>query len=640
MAAASLDYWRLRWVPPRGVDETDHPTFATPEGAMLRHYIWSRLLDSLRTDGLKFLEWMAILHNVFPFSGGAHELLARTRNEWPVIKSHINAGDPWPIGTIGMTTDPMHNHQVLAIGYDDPGNGTAVLYVYDSNAVNQVSQIDLDFRGTQLSTNQTAYPGGFNTQQGPVAGIFAEHYTQRQPPVAVAVQTSISSSPGTVIPLGQPIDLQYQAHNVGFGPSPAMRLYGVGRVVADGANVDAGASDPVAVGLAAGAVRGYERNVVLAGEAGLRRYQVGVSVEQMGAQRWRTLPGLHGVSTSIDVVVTVPTNAWASLGGGLVSPPFAIRRSDGRILAGAIGLDHCLWGIEQTANNGWGGWAALGLHCPPLVGQVSAAMNPDGRIEFVARAADGRAFHLWQNRPDGDDWSTWTPLDGATHSGDPVIIANQDGHLEVFAVDTSGRLLHNWQLPFNVAWSGWQDLGTGVMGRPAAGRHADGRVEVFVRMTTGAIWHAWQNSAGSVDWSRGVFGGNVTADLTVLSHPAGMRVFARDTGGGISMRQLSGGSWLGWTGLWGGFPSDGQAIPFADSAGIWVLSRGLGDAVWQHRETSAGTVMGWMPIGGGTIRFEPAIVANQDNRLELLAIGSDGTLVHRWQVSPDGDWNS
>jgi len=282
----------------------------------------------------------------------------------------------------------------------------------------------------------------------------------------------------------------------------------------------------------------------------------------------------------------------------------------------------------------------VGLNCPQLTGQVSAAMNPDGRLEIVGRSLDHRAFHVWQNRSDGDDWSNWTELGGAFISGDPVVIANQDGHLEVFAVDMSGRLIHTWQLPLNVGWAAWGELGSGVMGRPAVGVAANGRIEVFVRMQDGEIWHAWQNGPGSVDWSRAVFGGNVTADLTVLSHPSGMRVFARDMGGGVSMRHLVSGAWSNWTGLSGLFPTDGQAIPFADSSGVWLLARGTDDAVWQNRENGTGVMTGWSAIGGGHIRFEPAIAANLDGRLELLAIGSDTTLVHRWQLSPDGAWNS
>ena len=69
MAFASLDYWLQGWVVPRGISGGDQPSRDTPEGTVLRDYLWARLLDSVLANGVTILSWMAILH--IPFLGGA-----------------------------------------------------------------------------------------------------------------------------------------------------------------------------------------------------------------------------------------------------------------------------------------------------------------------------------------------------------------------------------------------------------------------------------------------------------------------------------------------------------------------------------------------------------------------------------------
>ena len=148
MAWAALDYYKASWVVPRGASVSDQPK-RPPNGsqaaATLRNYIWKRLIDSDVIGGAaaSTLEWMGILKLV---PNGNEILRQRSLLEWAKLKSHIDRGEPWPIGLIGTTSNPMHNHQVLAIGYDDPGDGTGILYLYDNNCPNKESVIRLDFR--------------------------------------------------------------------------------------------------------------------------------------------------------------------------------------------------------------------------------------------------------------------------------------------------------------------------------------------------------------------------------------------------------------------------------------------------------------------------------------------------------------
>ncbi|MDQ7806448.1 hypothetical protein Q5425_22130 [Amycolatopsis sp. A133] len=640
MACAALDYYRLAWVPPRGTGRDDYPSFGTSSGATLRRYIWSRLIDTLHTDGITCLLWMATQFEVFPFSGGTRELLRRTRDEeWPKIKRHLDDGTPWPIGLVGETRDPMHNHQVLATGYDDPGNGRPTLYMYDSNCPDRETALQIDFTGAELKALHTGYPDGVPGVQGSIRGFFCESYTPRTPPAALVVESGLNVSPAGTVPVSRSVRLRYQVRNVGFGPSPALRLYGVGRVVANGRNVDAGADRPAAEPLPEGAARAYDKTVALSGDLGLRRFSVGASVEHNGTQAWRALPAPAPLATvAFDVVVGAEPTSWATLGGQLVAPPVAGTNADGRLIVVGVGLDNRLYRIEQNApGSRWDGWTLAAPGCPPLTGRAAVARTSDGRLELFARGADGQIWHAWQNQAGTTDWSSWSGL-GDSFAADPAAIANQDGRLEVFAVAPEGRLRHKWQYPFG--WNGWADLGGPVTGRPGAGRHPDGRLEVFARHPDGTIFHTWQRGPGG-DWEHGEFGGQVTGDIAVANNADGrIEVFARGTDGAIWHRRITGGGWSAWESL-GGRVEVGvvPAVARNASGGLEVFVLGTDHAVWHNRQVPATQRWsGWTSLGGGPVAADPVAVVNADGRLELFALGVDHTLVHRWETG--SGWNS
>lgn len=182
MAFAALDYYLSGIPAPRGSGRNDQPTRETPEGTTLRDYLLQRMLDSLTAGGAaaRTLTWMCVLHLLpesWPFRGGSPWLLKRTRKEWLVLRAHIDAQDPWPIGLIGETRDPFMNHQVLATGYDDHEDGTSTIYVYDMNCPDAEHTIRVDLREKQLQATESC--GG---QRGELRGFFCEEYSREPPP--------------------------------------------------------------------------------------------------------------------------------------------------------------------------------------------------------------------------------------------------------------------------------------------------------------------------------------------------------------------------------------------------------------------------------------------------------------------------
>lgn len=179
MACAALDYYAEQLPTPRGKGIADLPTAATPEGRTLRRYIFDRQIASMVLNYPKLFIWMAILHIDLPFFlDGPQWLLEQTRQEWVALKQRIDSDRPQPLMLIGSSTNPFDNHQVLAYGYDDPGDGTATMYIYDMNCPDRENTIRCDFRGFALQAEESCP----SAPRGPLRGFFCNQYELTQPP--------------------------------------------------------------------------------------------------------------------------------------------------------------------------------------------------------------------------------------------------------------------------------------------------------------------------------------------------------------------------------------------------------------------------------------------------------------------------
>ena len=205
MAFSGYDFYLLGWPVDARLGTTP------PTTGDLGDYIFSRLLDSLDLNAKTFLTWIMNLH-VMPIIsktatvalltaagdfggpigsavgaligsqvdifhlGGAGSTLSSTKDEWPKIIAKLNAEAAWPIGLIySDSASPFAQHQVLAVGYTDNGDGTGTLTVWDNNDGNQSRVFGLDMRHDELQVSNS---------DRPLKGIFLEDYTPRQPPLS------------------------------------------------------------------------------------------------------------------------------------------------------------------------------------------------------------------------------------------------------------------------------------------------------------------------------------------------------------------------------------------------------------------------------------------------------------------------
>lgn len=214
IAFSALDFFLAGWP----IDRTDT---SPPGSGPLRDYIWTRLINSLSFNVFTFLDWYATLKIVPILStiasgaigaaaglfiggapgealgawiagkndvlglGGAKPLVQRTRAHLDTLAGHLRHGPAWPIGLIHDGADsPTDEHQVLATGLADNGDGTFMLSIWDNNwdSRNYPScrKLRVDTNGDQLIVSCAS-----STKYDDIKGIICAVYPISMPPLAL-----------------------------------------------------------------------------------------------------------------------------------------------------------------------------------------------------------------------------------------------------------------------------------------------------------------------------------------------------------------------------------------------------------------------------------------------------------------------
>jgi len=174
MCFTALDFYKAGLPIPKGQNANDRPA----PGTHLHSTIWKRQLDSLVSDGARFLAWLIILNHVRPvwvFGGGPAWLLARSKEEWKKLKASVDSGEPVPIGLVRDTNNVYDNHQVLAIGYEEADGAHGTIILYDPNCPNKESTISFEFGVQQLDGQESC------DTSAPLRGFFCETYARSDP---------------------------------------------------------------------------------------------------------------------------------------------------------------------------------------------------------------------------------------------------------------------------------------------------------------------------------------------------------------------------------------------------------------------------------------------------------------------------
>ena len=174
MCFAALDFFTAGRPLPRGQGPRDRPS----PGTHMRSYIWRRQINSLVSDGARFVAWLIFLNAIpttWPFRGGPAWLAARSRKEWERLKANVDTGQPVPIGLVRATKNLYDNHQVIAIGYDEADDTQGTIYLYDPNCPDRESSIRLQFGERGLDGEENC------GTDAPMRGFFCEAYSPTDP---------------------------------------------------------------------------------------------------------------------------------------------------------------------------------------------------------------------------------------------------------------------------------------------------------------------------------------------------------------------------------------------------------------------------------------------------------------------------
>lgn len=143
MVYAALDYFVAGLELP-AIPDADLSKYKSPLHGPVFDYLGKRLFNSFDIPrGVRnYIELMHPDYPDFQTSSRYPGLSPRSRawrtirQEWPLIKSKLDAGQPCPLGLIRVKSKDLsrlgENHQVLAYGYDLTGDDLT-LFIYDPN---------------------------------------------------------------------------------------------------------------------------------------------------------------------------------------------------------------------------------------------------------------------------------------------------------------------------------------------------------------------------------------------------------------------------------------------------------------------------------------------------------------------------
>lgn len=266
-------------------------------------------------------------------------------------------------------------------------------------------------------------------------------------------------------------------------------------------------------------------------------------------------------------------------------------------------------------------------------------------LEYAFTADNGTVWYAHQQDPGNFAGAGFTLVPapaGEAFSGPPALTDQADGRLRLFAHGVSG----NTWLDSEPGAPAWSNLG-GWMATPAAATpQPDGTVALFALDGNGTLWAAQQDSPNGPYgcWSdTGLTG--LTGRPAVTTEPGGVRVFARDTAGGVKTalyadRALSGITDLGGSGLTG---SLGVVDYPGDNARIFVRAAD-GSILTKREDLSGAFSQTWDPVGTFTAAGAPSAAFDGAGRLHVVALGADGIVHQTTETSAFsgvwGDWSS
>jgi hypothetical protein len=296
----------------------------------------------------------------------------------------------------------------------------------------------------------------------------------------------------------------------------------------------------------------------------------------------------------------------------------------------------------------YAGWDNLGGDFSD--GAAIFAIGNDG-LGAMAPWSDGS---LRTSEWSAGGWNDWLPLGSTVTTGArPAALAFGDPGgvsytTDVFVVadNANAQLLHQGctgsKFEQFLSCGDPEQLGAGFAGGPAAVSWAIGRLDVFARSSKdNTLQHNWFENGSWNAWEAPTpdkikYGPAAIAFDAALTGAHHIDIFA--VGQDNAMYQLTYDDPAGWgtpLSLGGSF-SDAPAVTGFGPSLIEVVARST-DGKLQYNEFEGNSWSGWQELTDIEPAAPPAAISWDGNRTDLLVVGQDGAMHHRWVQ--DGTWH-
>jgi len=336
--------------------------------------------------------------------------------------------------------------------------------------------------------------------------------------------------------------------------------------------------------------------------------------------------------------------SWESIGGSTTDVPQAVTRTAGRIDVVVRGSDGAVYNKVLQANGWWPsqtGWASIG---GATTGSPALAVRGDGSLDVAVRGSDNSVYlKSWSATtstwiPSQTDWSSL----GGSVADSPRVGERTTGEIDVVVLGSDNVPYNKVWNPSNGWWpsqTGWVGLGGSATSTPAILELANGQIELTRHSSDNhAADKRWSAANGwspsQTDWSDLGAGVAETPSVTSWGDAARSDLVTRATDGTVENKVWQGFWWpsnTAWSGMGGALAGRPTATTWG-SGRLDVVARGTdGSVLYKWWESATG----WWPsqtdwaVLGGTASSDPIAVTWGPGRLDIFVRGSDGAVWHR-----------
>lgn len=294
-------------------------------------------------------------------------------------------------------------------------------------------------------------------------------------------------------------------------------------------------------------------------------------------------------------------------------------------------------------------WASLAfaliLITPRAHGEerVQAVSSDDGRLEvFVSTGQNGWIHHAWQTQvgsgANATQWA-WKTQDTGLSGEDFVAGRDSQGTLFIAAID-SGVIRLNTAMGPGGSFGNAQGLNTHDVRDLQLVINADGRIEFFTLSNKDSAWSTAEISAGNRTFANHYIGGTKLRELRPTAYHDRLALVALGGDRGVwwISQLVPNGNWANWRSLGG---HDLQTVAAATNADgrLEVVALGDNKALYHRYEQLDGSWSEWETLAAGPFQEPLSLGSNKDGRLEIFLRNAWTQIVHAWQTAPNGIWS-